>query len=251
VLPPSGGTFRYRVTLTNATDQPQTMQGWVEAVLPNGTAYGPLLGPKTVTLQAGQTLGPVRFRQRVPAAAPPGEYQIRVRVGDYPDTVVSEDTFTFEKEAPPSALRSGEALAGRDARQATEAAVPEGWESEELTDGEPLMAAKAAPEPEAATVPEAAPASAQTLPEVVALHPAAPNPFGQATTLRFDLPEAGPVRLVVYDVLGRAVARLVDGEVEAGFHAVVLDGRGLASGPYVVRLEAGGAAAVQRITLVR
>ena len=46
----------------------------------------------------------------------------------------------------------------------------------------------------------------ETLPTEFALHPAYPNPFNPSTTLRFDLPEAAQVYLVVYDLLGREVA---------------------------------------------
>jgi hypothetical protein len=78
-----------------------------------------------------------------------------------------------------------------------------------------------------------------------------PNPSGGAVTLAFALPESGPVRLSVYDVLGREVAVLVDGEVGARRHEAVLNGSRLPSGTYVVRLEAGGAVQTQRVTLVR
>lgn len=60
-----------------------------------------------------------------------------------------------------------------------------------------------------------------------------------------------------FDLLGRRVASLADGAYEAGRHAAVLDGRGLASGVYVVRAvmaaEYGGAARTfaRRVTLVR
>ncbi len=100
----------------------------------------------------------------------------------------------------------------------------------------------------------AAPAAraGEALPERLALHPAAPNPFAGATVLRFDLPAPGPVRLSVYDVTGRRVATPLDGAAfEAGSHAVPFDGDALPSGVYLVRLEAAGAAATRRITRVR
>jgi CSLREA domain-containing protein len=88
-------------------------------------------------------------------------------------------------------------------------------------------------------------------PDAYALHAAYPNPFERATTLRFDLPEPAHIRLSVYDVLGREVARLVDAETEAGAHAVRFEGARLPSGTYLVRLEAGGRVRTQRITLLR
>lgn len=65
----------------------------------------------------------------------------------------------------------------------------------------------------------------------------------------FDLAEAGPVRLVVYDVLGPAVAVLVDEERAAGRYEVGFDGRGLAAGLYLVRLHAGPLAMTRRLVL--
>ena len=89
------------------------------------------------------------------------------------------------------------------------------------------------------------------LPEAARLAPPAPNPFADQTRLRFELPHAQPVRLTVYDVLGRQVVRLVDGEREAGRHTVRFDGRGLASGVYVVRLALGDRTITRQMTLVR
>ncbi|MHB8078502.1 MAG: right-handed parallel beta-helix repeat-containing protein [Candidatus Krumholzibacteriia bacterium] len=93
-------------------------------------------------------------------------------------------------------------------------------------------------------------------PIAVVLRGATPNPFNPSTTLRFDLPEAGPVRLAVYDLRGRLVRLLVDDVRSAGAQRAVWDGkdaRGLdaASGSYSARLEAGGTVAVAGLRLVR
>jgi hypothetical protein len=80
---------------------------------------------------------------------------------------------------------------------------------------------------------------------------ASPNPFPGRTTLTFTLAEASPVRLAVYDVLGREVALLVDGTVEAGAHAAVFEVSGLAAGTYVYRLVAGSDVQPGRMTLTR
>lgn len=66
-----------------------------------------------------------------------------------------------------------------------------------------------------------------------------PNPFRDRTTISYELRHAGRVRLVVYDILGRAVETLVDGSRPAGRHEVVFEAGGLASGVYFYQLQAG------------
>lgn len=95
-----------------------------------------------------------------------------------------------------------------------------------------------------------------TPPMVVRLHRNAPNPFNPRTTIRFDIPAAGPVRLVVYDVAGRLIRVLADADLPPGTHESVWDGsdaagRAMASGTYFVRLVAGGKVAVGGMRLVR
>jgi hypothetical protein len=94
-------------------------------------------------------------------------------------------------------------------------------------------------------------------PARLVLHPARPNPFNPATEITFELPRQGPVRLHVFDVSGRLVRTLVAGAtLPAGVRALAWDGTGdgglnLASGVYLVRLEALGLVQVQRAVLVR
>jgi len=70
-----------------------------------------------------------------------------------------------------------------------------------------------------------------------------PNPFKFSTTIRYALPEASRVQLAVYNILGERVATLVDGVVEAGDHSAVwnatgTNGRALAPGMYMYRMQA-------------
>lgn len=102
---------------------------------------------------------------------------------------------------------------------------------------------------EVATAPEAA--LGVELPLAFALEPAAPNPSAGTTRIAFALPEAAPVRLTVYDALGREVARPVDAEQPAGRHVVMFEGDVLPAGVYVVRLTAGAFSASTRVLLLR
>jgi hypothetical protein len=78
-----------------------------------------------------------------------------------------------------------------------------------------------------------------------------PNPCNPNSTLRYSLPARGHVRLEVRDILGRQVAVLFDGIQEAGAHLARFDGAGLATGVYLCRLHAGGAARTERLLLMR
>jgi len=83
-----------------------------------------------------------------------------------------------------------------------------------------------------------------------------PNPFNPATTLRFSVAEAGAVRLVIFDVNGRLVRTLVDGEVETGMHEVAWEGtdasgREVSSGMYLYRLTYAGRTPSDQGTVTR
>jgi tetratricopeptide (TPR) repeat protein len=65
-----------------------------------------------------------------------------------------------------------------------------------------------------------------------------PNPFNPTTIISYQLPVVSNVSLKVYDILGREVAALANGTLEAGYHTATFDGSRLASGVYFVRLTA-------------
>jgi hypothetical protein len=78
-----------------------------------------------------------------------------------------------------------------------------------------------------------------------------PNPFNPATVIRYEISEGGPVRVAVFDALGREVRTLADGFRPAGRHAVEFDAGGLSSGVYFCRLTAGGYTETRRMMLIR
>lgn len=80
-------------------------------------------------------------------------------------------------------------------------------------------------------------ASSETLPGSFDLEQNFPNPFNPTTTISYDVPEVSNVSLIVYDMLGRRVATLVEAVVSAGSHAATFDAHALPSGAYIYRLE--------------
>ena len=90
------------------------------------------------------------------------------------------------------------------------------------------------------------------LPQGYLLSAPYPNPFNPRAVVPFEVPEAAHVRLTLVDIFGREVAILLNRQVAAGSHEAVLDAGHLASGVYLVRLEAEGVVhASQKVLLLR
>lgn len=90
-----------------------------------------------------------------------------------------------------------------------------------------------------------------TLPTEVTLEQNFPNPFNPTTNIRFTLPEAGDVRLQVFDLLGREVSTLINSRQSAGRYTVQFNASRLASGVYIYRLQAGGTVLTRKLTLIK
>ncbi len=90
------------------------------------------------------------------------------------------------------------------------------------------------------------------IPAEFALKPNYPNPFNPTTNIQFSLPEASKVTLNVYDMLGRKVATLIDGEqLNAANHNVTFNASALASGMYIYRIEAGSFVSTRKMMLIK
>ena len=89
------------------------------------------------------------------------------------------------------------------------------------------------------------------LPTTPVLYPASPNPFNSSVQLSMYLPKAEHVSLSIFDVNGREVSRLVDGDVRAGNQIIVWNASDFPAGVYVVRMEAGDAMEMRKVVLVR
>jgi len=83
-----------------------------------------------------------------------------------------------------------------------------------------------------------------------------PNPFNPTTTVRFEVPIAGSVKLTVFDLLGRPVKSLIDGNMEYGAHTVQWNGTNnnsmpVSAGVYLVVMRAGSFVHTQKMALIK
>ncbi len=78
-----------------------------------------------------------------------------------------------------------------------------------------------------------------------------PNPFNPTTTIRYQIPTANRVQLKLYDLLGQEVATLFDDVQEPGGYRIVFDAKGLASGVYLYRLQAGSYVDTKKFLLLK
>jgi hypothetical protein len=78
-----------------------------------------------------------------------------------------------------------------------------------------------------------------------------PNPFNPSTRIGYSVARAGHVSLKVFDLLGREIASLIEGEQERGIHSVEWDGAGHAGGIYFYRLRCGSYSDTKRMLLIK
>ena len=93
--------------------------------------------------------------------------------------------------------------------------------------------------------------SEQQIPTEFSLSQNYPDPFNPSTRIRYALPHASQVRLIVYNTLGQQVAQLVNQQQEAGYHETGLRADGLPSGVYFYRLDAGSFTSVRKMLLLK
>jgi len=86
---------------------------------------------------------------------------------------------------------------------------------------------------------------------VLSLAQNAPNPAKGTTTIAFSLPERGPADIRVYDISGRVVSEIANGEYDAGQHEIELNVDNFADGVYVYRLTAAGDTLVRKMVVAR
>ncbi|MFQ6607294.1 MAG: M1 family aminopeptidase [Fidelibacterota bacterium] len=94
------------------------------------------------------------------------------------------------------------------------------------------------------------------LPEIFSLSQNYPNPFNPTTLIKYDLPEQSHVKIVIYDILGREVKELVNGELVSGYHKVVWDGTDsfnepVSAGVYLYQIKAEGFVQTRKMILLK
>ena len=82
-------------------------------------------------------------------------------------------------------------------------------------------------------------------------HPPYPNPFNASTTIEFGILKSASIKLIVYDITGREVAKLVNGTKSAGSHSVKWNAENFTSGIYFARLTANGFTKTQKLLLIK
>ncbi|MFQ6608176.1 MAG: lamin tail domain-containing protein [Fidelibacterota bacterium] len=97
----------------------------------------------------------------------------------------------------------------------------------------------------------------KSIPSEMILLSAYPNPFNSTTTIQFNLPEVNDVELIIFDVLGREVAKLIgrhggeSNRMGAGIHKVKWDASQIVSGVYIYRLTAGEKQMSKKVILLK
>jgi len=89
------------------------------------------------------------------------------------------------------------------------------------------------------------------VPEEIFLSQNYPNPFNPSTTINFGVDQSATVVLEVYDILGRKVQTLINGQQDPGRYQARFDGRSLASGVYFYRLQANNEVFIKKMTLIK
>ena len=213
-IPANGGAFEFNIELTNNSGTPQTFDLWTQIELP-GTGSVEILIVVDITLPAGVSVDR-DFMQEVPVFAPTGNYTYYGYLGDYPWVIEAFDSFTFEKLGG-----DGNVFLGS----------PSDW----------LCTGEAFSDEDMFTI----------HPSEFILHPPHPNPFNPETSLTFDLPHPGDVSLIIYDMLGREAARLVDGFHPAGYYEMRWIAVNMPSGVYFARLTADGFSQTRKLLLMK
>ncbi|RMD88028.1 MAG: choice-of-anchor B family protein [Calditrichaeota bacterium] len=221
IIPSGGGTFTFDISLTNNTSSTQFFEVWNTIVLPGGEKIGPTIGPINLDFPAGATVAKSSIVQNVPAGAPSGTYTYIFNVGDFPDRTVATDSFNFTKSTGPN----------------KNTVTTTNWYGKWETQTKQMVLE-------------------EKVPKAFVLEQNYPNPFNPSTTIRYQLPKAEHVKIIIYDLIGRVVRELTNKTQEAGSYAVQWDGRDqagqkVASGVYIYKIQAGQFIRTRKMVLLK
>ena len=214
-IPANGGSFDFDIDITNGETVPTNVTIWTMVTLPNGSEYGPVIGPITVTLAASSNVSRLRS-QAVPSSAPSGNYTYDAYVGNYPGNIWGEDHFDFSKSM---------------------SADNGGIENDWYSFGESFE--------------ESGAANSVLTPEDYSILSAYPNPFNPETHLSFVLGESGHASLSIYDITGKHVATLFDGFAGAGVQELTWNAQDMSSGVYFAVLQTEVSSSTQKLLLIK
>ncbi len=89
------------------------------------------------------------------------------------------------------------------------------------------------------------------IPNTFSLSQNYPNPFNPTTNITFSIPKSESVKLIVYDILGKEVAVLLNENLNAGTYNIDFDGSNLASGVYLYQLQSGESSEIKKMNLIK
>ncbi|MEE8418381.1 MAG: T9SS type A sorting domain-containing protein, partial [candidate division Zixibacteria bacterium] len=91
----------------------------------------------------------------------------------------------------------------------------------------------------------------EELPHYFSISQNYPNPFNASTTIQYNLPAVSDVKIDIYNILGRKVETLIQGEQQAGYHQITWDAEDASSGLYFYRIQAGEYAETKKMLLLK
>ena len=211
-IPAAGGSLQFDITLNNSGAGNERVNIAAYALLPQGSYFGPLFSRGRIDLPAGAGISR-RVNQYVPGRADSGDYAYIIYAESAPGGALFADYFEFSKD---------------DIERLNS---PGNWQASWI---------------EAAGTADKT--AVEMRPPVITAYP---NPFNFSTALRYQLQNAGFVKLSIYDIAGREVASLVNGHQSSGYHEIAFDGTELASGVHFAMLEAMCVKQVRKLLLVK
>ena len=242
-IPAGGGSFSFDVSMVNNRDMDLSFNAAIMVELPNGSSYGPVLGPVTVNMVANGTID-VTLSQWVPGAAPSGDYTYTGYLFYSSTDIIDSDGFGFTKLGTIQGAGIAEEWRGYYADAGVAVGENDMWTVDGIyrEDGTLITGSMAADE--------------RSLPVSFALYQNYPNPFNPVTTIKYELPNDLYITINIFNIRGEKVTELVSGVQTAGYHQVIwngknLSGKSVSSGIYIYSLSAGEFHSVKKMLLFK